>query len=95
MERVAAIGPLPLLCSRGKLGAMKLTAVFEPADEGGYVCWLVEMPGVQSEGDSLEEARTNLLDALKLAVEYLHDRARQESSPNSVRAYCLTLTAGS
>jgi predicted RNase H-like HicB family nuclease len=64
---------------------MRLTAVFEPADEGGYVCWLEEMPGVQSQGDSLEEARTNLLDALKLALEYLHDRARQESSPQSVR----------
>ena len=64
---------------------MKLTAVFEPAKDGGFVCWLEEMPGVQSQGDSLEEARTNLLDALNLAVEYLRDRARQESSPHSVR----------
>lgn len=52
---------------------MKLTAVYEPADEGGYVCWLEEMPGVESQGDSLEEARANLLDALKLAVEYLRE----------------------
>jgi predicted RNase H-like HicB family nuclease len=66
---------------------MKLTAVYEPADEGGYVCWLEEMPGVQSQGDSLQEARTNLLDALKLAVEYLRERARQESSPQSVREF--------
>jgi hypothetical protein len=36
---------------------MKLTAVFEPAEEGGFVCWLEEMPGVQSQGDTLEEAR--------------------------------------
>ena len=50
---------------------MRLTAVFEPADEGGYVCWFEEMPAMQSQGDSLEEARTNLLDALKLALEYL------------------------
>ena len=64
---------------------MKLTAVFEPADEGGYVCWLEEMPGVQSQGDSMEEARTNLLDALTLAVEYLRERSRQESSSRSVR----------
>jgi predicted RNase H-like HicB family nuclease len=64
---------------------MKLTAVFEPADEGGYVCWFEEMPGVQSQGDSMEEARTNLLDALKLAVEYLRERARQESSPQALR----------
>src|SRR5271157_3968442 len=49
----------------GRLGDMKLTAIFEPAAEGGYVCWLEEMPGVQTQGDSLAEARANLLDALK------------------------------
>jgi len=64
---------------------MKLTAVFEPAEEGGYVCWLEEMPGVQSQGDSLEEARTNLLDALQLSVAYLRERAKKESSPQSLR----------
>jgi predicted RNase H-like HicB family nuclease len=64
---------------------MKLTAVFEPAEEGGYVCWLEEMPGVQSQGNSVEEARANLLDALRLSLEYLRDKARQESSPQSLR----------
>ncbi len=71
--------------SSGHTEGMKLTAVFEPAKEGGVVCWFEEMPGVQSQGDSLEEARANLLDALKLAIEYLRDRARQESSPQSFR----------
>jgi predicted RNase H-like HicB family nuclease len=64
---------------------MRLTAVFEPADEGGYVCWFEEMPSVHSQGDTMAEARANLLDALKLAVEYLRERARRESSPQSVR----------
>ena len=64
---------------------MKLTAVFEPAQEGGYVCWLEEMPGVQSQGESLAEARANLLDALKTALEYLRERGKQESSPQSLR----------
>lgn len=76
---------MPSSNSFGILKDMKLTAVFEPADEGGYVCWFEEMPGVQSQGDSMEEARTNLLDALKLAVEYLRERARQESSPQALR----------
>jgi predicted RNase H-like HicB family nuclease len=66
-------------------GDMKLNAVFEPAAEGGYVCWLEEMPGVQSQGDTLDEARSNLQDALKLSLEYLRERARQESSPQSLR----------
>ena len=65
--------------------SMKLTAVFEPAQEGGYVCWLEELPGVQSQGESLEEARANLLDALKTSLEYLHERARQQTAPGSVR----------
>jgi predicted RNase H-like HicB family nuclease len=64
---------------------MKLTAVFEPAAEGGYVCWLEEMPGVQSQGESLGEARANLIDALQLSLEYLREKARHESSPESVR----------
>ncbi len=64
---------------------MKLTAVFEPAQEGGYVCWVEEMPGVQSQGDTLDQARTNLIDALHLSLEYLRERARQEASPRSLR----------
>lgn len=53
------------------MGRMELTAVFEPAKEGGYVCWFEETPGVQSQGDSFEAACANLLHALKLSVEYL------------------------
>jgi predicted RNase H-like HicB family nuclease len=64
---------------------MKLTAVFEPADEGGYVCWLEEMPGVQSQGETIEEARSNLIDALRLSLEYLREKSRKESSPGSLR----------
>jgi predicted RNase H-like HicB family nuclease len=64
---------------------MKLTAVFEPADEGGFVCWLEEMPAVQSQGETMEEAKANLAEALKLSLEYLHDRARAKASNKAVR----------
>jgi predicted RNase H-like HicB family nuclease len=46
---------------------MMLTAVFEevPASEGGgYVAYAEELPGAISEGDTLEEARENLQDAI-------------------------------
>ncbi len=33
---------------------LKLTAVFEKADEGGYVAFIEELPGVHSQGESLE-----------------------------------------
>jgi predicted RNase H-like HicB family nuclease len=46
---------------------MILTAVFEEvpeADGGGYLAYTEELPGAISEGDTLEEARENLQDAV-------------------------------
>jgi len=48
---------------------LKLTAVFEPAPEGGYTCHFDELPEVFSEGETLEEAKANLLDALTQVME--------------------------
>jgi len=47
-------------------------AVFEevPESEGsGYVAFSDELPGAISEGDTLEEARENLRDAIYLLLE--------------------------
>jgi predicted RNase H-like HicB family nuclease len=41
-----------------------LTAVFEPCDEGGFHAYIKEIPGVHSEGETVEEAQANLMDAL-------------------------------
>jgi len=54
---------------------MKFTAVYEPAAEGGYVAWLEEMPGVQTQGETLAEAKVNILDAFHLSLEYLREKA--------------------
>ena len=51
---------------------MTLTAVFEevPAAEGGgFVAYAEELPGAITEGDTLEEARENLRDAVEQLVE--------------------------
>jgi predicted RNase H-like HicB family nuclease len=47
---------------------MTLTAVFEEvpeSDGGGYVAYAEELPGAISEGDTLQEARENLRDAVE------------------------------
>ncbi|MGE5084331.1 MAG: type II toxin-antitoxin system HicB family antitoxin [Acidobacteriota bacterium] len=49
-----------------------VTAVFEevsPAEGGGYVAYTEELPGAISEGETLEEARENLRDAIELLLE--------------------------
>lgn len=59
---------------------MKITAVFEPAKEGGYTCFVEEVPAAISQGETLEEAKANLLDALKLVLERQRELAEQNLS---------------
>jgi predicted RNase H-like HicB family nuclease len=64
---------------------LKLTAVFEPAPEGGFTCHFEELPEVFSEGETLDEAKANLLDALTQVMEYHREEARKNAPPGSVR----------
>jgi predicted RNase H-like HicB family nuclease len=51
------------------------TAVFEPAEEGGYVAFVEEVPGAISQGETLDEARENLKEALELMLEVNRENA--------------------
>lgn len=62
---------------RGNPMLRNLMAVFEPAEEGGFFCWFEEIPEAMSQGETLEEAKANLLDALKEIVEYRREQATQ------------------
>ncbi len=64
---------------------MRVTAVFEPAREGGYTCFVEEIPAAISQGETLEEAKANLLDALKLVLECQRELAEKSLSPDAVR----------
>ena len=46
-----------------------LTAVYEPCKEGGYIGYIKEIDGVNTQGETLEETKENLLDALKFMFE--------------------------
>ena len=43
----------------------ELAIVFEPAEEGGYTAFIPAVPGAISEGETIEEAREMVLDALR------------------------------
>jgi len=51
------------------------TAVFEPAEEGGYIAFVEEIPGANSQGETLDEARENLREALALMLEVNRENA--------------------
>jgi predicted RNase H-like HicB family nuclease len=64
---------------------LKLTAVFEPAPEGGYTCHFEELPEVFSEGETVEEAKANLMDALTQVMECHREEARKNVTPGALR----------
>jgi predicted RNase H-like HicB family nuclease len=57
---------------------MQLTAVFVQVPEGGYVAFVEELPGANTQGATLEEARENLREAVALVIE--SNRALAEES---------------
>jgi len=63
-----------------KQNILKYDVVFEEQSVGGYTAIVPSLPGCISEGDTFEEAKTNIEDAIKL---YLEDmQADGEEIPN-------------
>lgn len=48
---------------------MKVTAIIEKTNDGWYVGQVEEIPAAISQGRTIEELKTNLLDALRLLLE--------------------------
>ena len=48
---------------------LKLTAIYEETEEGGYIGYVVELPGANTQGETLEEVRENLKEAVQLLLE--------------------------
>lgn len=45
------------------------SAVYIEVPEGGFAAYVEEIPGVNSQGETLDEARSNLKEALQLVIE--------------------------
>jgi predicted RNase H-like HicB family nuclease len=76
--------------------AMTLTAVYEEVSEsegGGYVAYAEELPGAISEGDSLEEARANLRDAIEVLLEANRELTRKPHPGKKITREKITVPA--
>ena len=47
----------------------ELTAIIEPAPEGGYWAICPEVPGANGQGETIEEAKASLKQAIELILE--------------------------
>ena len=62
---------------------MQLTAVFMQVPEG-YIAFVEELPGANTQGNTLEEARENLTEAVQLVLEANRELAEKSLAGQSV-----------
>lgn len=67
---------------------LRYNAIFEPAEEGGFVVTVPKLPGLVTEGDTFEEAMEMVKDAIKGYVEVLQEQKEEipEADDKSITA---------
>ena len=71
---------------------MQLTAVYRKVSEG-YVAFVEELPGANTQGASLEEARANLVEAVDLVLDANRTLAEESIQGQDVIREPLIITA--
>jgi len=61
---------------------LTLTAIFEEADEGGFIGYVAELPGANTQGETLEEVRENLSEAIELILTSNREQFEKNFSSN-------------
>ncbi len=74
------------------LRAMNFTAVFKEVPEG-YIAWIEELPGANTQGATLDEARANLREAVELVLEANRVLAQEEIAGQAVRREPFNIVA--
>jgi len=70
---------------------MQLTAVFQKVPEG-YIGFVEELPGANSQGATLDETRANLAEAVELVLEANRALAEESIEGKAVIREPLSLT---
>lgn len=72
--------------------SLKLTAVYQKVPEG-YIGFVEELPGANTQGETLEETRANLLEAIELVLEANRVLAEESLAGQDVIRESLVLAA--
>ena len=72
---------------------LAFTAVFKKVREG-YIAFVEELPGANTQGATLDEARANLREAVELVLEANRTLAREEAADGEVVREQLKIAAG-
>lgn len=56
---------------------LNLTAIYEEAEEGGYIGYIAELPGANTQGETIDEVRENLLEAARMILDANREEAER------------------
>ena len=71
---------------------IELTAVFQKVPEG-YIAFVEELPGANTQGETIEEARANLYEAIQMVLEANRELAEEDLKGIEVIREPLALVA--
>lgn len=74
------------------MSSMQLTAVFMPVPEG-YIAFVEELPGANTQGATIDEARENLAEAVQLVLEANRELAEKSIDGRDVVREPLEISA--
>jgi predicted RNase H-like HicB family nuclease len=74
------------------MSSIEMTAIFEPCEEGGYIAYIEEIPGINSQGETIEEAKENLTDAINLLFEERRDNQKTNHRQSVKKLITQTLS---
>ena len=74
------------------MGAMELNAVYMKVPEG-YIAFVEQFPGANTQGDTLEEARENLREAVLLVLDANRELSAEAIAGSDVIRETLILPA--
>ena len=63
---------------------MKFTAVYEKVSEG-YIAWVEEIPGANTQGKTLAETKENLAEAVELVLDSYRKLTRRSTRNRKVK----------
>ena len=63
---------------------MEYTAVIEKMEDGWYIAHCAEIPNAHTQGQTIEEAKDNLKDAIELILDCEREIAMQKARKKSV-----------
>jgi predicted RNase H-like HicB family nuclease len=66
------------MAMKKNVGGRKFTIRVQKAPEGGYTGQCIELPGAISEGETIEELKANMTEAIQLVLDTLEEQAKKD-----------------